>query len=114
MEYVLKCTKCGRTEGESRFRCGSCGAILEVSYDYPRKLLFSKARGRGISKYSKFLPIHSKLFYLGEGDTELKKVPTKIRGCTLLLKVETENPTHTFKDRSIQHSSNLSIALNDV
>jgi threonine synthase len=99
MEYLLKCTKCGRVEDEGRFRCGVCKSILEVSYIYPKKLKFGNAGGKGISKYANLLPVAGKLFSLGEGGSELRKSRHAPRRCNLLLKIETENPTHTFKDR---------------
>ncbi len=86
---------------ERIFRCKKCNGILEVTYDYsslPKKL----PKGRIThSKYKQLMPV-KKLLSLGEGGTELKKAD--LGGMfeelsALYLKIETENPTRTFKDR---------------
>ena len=99
MEYVLRCTKCNVAAHDPKFRCGICGAILEVVYDYPKPLKWKHPKARGIAAYRNLLPVRDKLFSLGEGGTELKKFASGNRVGKLYLKLETENPTHTFKDR---------------
>jgi threonine synthase len=99
MDYTLRCTKCGGTARDPEFRCGRCKSILEVVYEYPRALKWKHSAARGIATYCNFLPIHSKLFSLGEGRTELRRFAFGKRVARLYLKLETENPTKTFKDR---------------
>lgn len=98
MEYHLICTKCGSKEGDSAFRCAGCGSILEVVYaKRPRPELRKAKKGSPISRYLDFLPIEAIKPSLGEGGTKLKRV--KFGDVELFLKLETGNPTKTFKDR---------------
>jgi threonine synthase len=101
MEYELVCTKCGHREGDAMFRCSKCGSILEVKYRYTglrASDAFKKGR-RGLARYSALLPAR-KLVTLGEGGTRLLRIrPKSMPGVELLLKLETDNPTKTFKDR---------------
>ncbi len=103
MDYKLRCTKCAAYSKEyTRFRCRSCGSVLEVEFDYSTLILpknFRKARPSN-AKYLPFLPGEELEAGLGEGGTPLVK--GKINGyekVNLLFKLETKNPTHSFKDR---------------
>ena len=100
MDYRISCTKCGRTEPETAFRCGSCGSILEVVYRKKAMRLSKPETGKPLSRYIDFLPVESLLVDLGEGGTELIRIKGKeFAGVDLFLKLETGNPTKTFKDR---------------
>ncbi|MEM3839458.1 MAG: pyridoxal-phosphate dependent enzyme, partial [Candidatus Micrarchaeaceae archaeon] len=103
MDYVLQCTKCSRrAKDESQFRCGSCNSILEVKYDYSKLDLPKKFRGKKASnkKYLPFLPVKALSAGLGEGGTPLvRKHFGDLGGVSLLMKLETLNPTRSFKDR---------------
>jgi threonine synthase len=101
MDYRISCTKCGRTEPEKAFRCGSCGSILEVVYRGARKGRLLKAeKGKPLSRYMDFLPVERLSVDLGEGGTELMRIKERrFAGIDLFLKLETGNPTKTFKDR---------------
>jgi threonine synthase len=101
MDYKLACTKCGHVEDDTRFRCKKCGAILEVQYKYaelkPGKVF--KRSQNGTSRYVNLLPV-KELVTLGEGGTPLRRIlPKSMPDVRVLLKLETENPTKTFKDR---------------
>lgn len=105
MEYHLQCYGCGARYGEdsSRFRCAKCDGILEVKYNYSTLEL---PKGFALQKpyHKKYLPFYpvKKLVTLGEGDSKLiraKYIGIPIKGVNLFLKVETGNPTKTFKDR---------------
>ena len=105
MEYHLKCYNCGSVFGaDAAFaRCTRCSSILEVRYDYatlglPEGFKSQKPR-RG--KYLPFYPV-KKLVSLGEGESGLVKagyIGIPADEVNLLLKVETGNPTGSFKDR---------------
>ncbi|MDE1865939.1 MAG: threonine synthase [Candidatus Micrarchaeota archaeon] len=99
MDYRISCAKCGRRQPETAFRCASCGSILEVSYRGRGKLL-RQDRGKPISRYLDFLPIGNLYVELGEGGTPLKRISSgEFKDIGLFLKLETGNPTMTFKDR---------------
>ncbi len=95
------------------FRCIKCGSILEVYYKYPSKI---KLIGEKIthSRYRNLFPIHGKLFTLGEGGTPL--ITYKMKGVNLYLKLETYNPTNSFKDRgsSIEISKAKELGFKEV
>ena len=97
MEYSLVCTKCGRKERDLAFRCGACGSILEVVYSKSAKPKLGRAKGSAMSRYIDFLPVKEIKPTLGEGGTKLRKI--SFNGVNLYLKLETTNPTKTFKDR---------------
>ncbi len=101
MEYRLVCTKCGYVEDDKKFRCQKCGSILEVTYKYARlgrSGVFQRNK-KGIARYLCLLPTR-KLYSLGEGGTPLRRIrPKSVPDVEVLLKLETTNPTKTFKDR---------------
>lgn len=107
MEYTLKCTQCGQEyqPDTAIFRCKLCKSVLEVNYDYSTLKLSKdfKEEKPSNQKYVQFFPISTPLKTLGEGSTELKRVDAKgfvdDSSVSLYLKIETENPTRTFKDR---------------
>ncbi len=101
MDYRLVCTSC-RAEykkSSSAFRCRKCNSILEVSYDYGTAMLkgFRKQRESYI-KYLTFYPI-DKLKARREGCTELARSKAGWKGTNVYFKIETQNPSRSFKDR---------------
>ena len=98
MDYQIRCTRCGRKQEETAFRCSRCNSILEVKYYGSRQTLHKAEKNKPMTRYSGFLPVKTLSLDLGEGGTALKKVGNDY-GCELYLKVETANPTKTFKDR---------------
>jgi threonine synthase len=108
-ESAIKCESCGREypPGRTVFRCGSCGASLEVLFDYPRlreALSLEILRGRPFnhSRYLELYPVRG-LVSLGEGGTPLirsRNLERELRlGFELWFKCESQNPTGSFKDR---------------
>ncbi len=115
MDFKLNCTKCGRAAPDSAFRCGSCGSILDVVYAHGRKPKLRRAKpGSPMSRYLDFLPLGIINPSLGEGGTKLKRV--RFGGVDLFLKLETGNPTRTFKDRgsAIEISKALELGKGSV
>ncbi len=98
MDYRLMCVLCRTKYGAdyAGFRCARCGSILEVAYKYDGKLVLygSKITHK---KYRSLFPVSGRLYSLGEGGTPLKKYKTG--GGDIFLKLETKNPTNSFKDR---------------
>ncbi len=123
MDYCLICTKCACVyeRDSSIFRCGKCGGILEVSYDYSTLKLPKRFANAKISqkKYVPLFPVSGKLASLGEGGTSLDKAQIKgldDNGTKLYLKVETGNPTRSFKDRgsSVEITKALEFGYTDI
>lgn len=102
MRYALRCTRCGAaTRDYSSFRCHVCHAILEIEYFYKTFRLPKGFRDAPISnaKYTPFFPVASLTATLGEGGTQLARHKRLGGDSELYLKIETTNPTNTFKDR---------------
>ncbi|MDE1825619.1 MAG: pyridoxal-phosphate dependent enzyme [Candidatus Micrarchaeota archaeon] len=124
MDYTLKCTRCTKEYGpqSTAFRCKLCKSVLEVSYDYSTLELNAGFRNEVPSsqKYVQFLPLSTPLRTLEEGSTELKAVDTEeLLGdgsVKLHLKIETENPTRTFKDRgtAVEITKAMELGFSDV
>ncbi len=94
MEYVLVCNACGKMAAPGSFKCTKCGSVLEVKYKYSKA--YRSKGGKGILRYSQLLP-SGKLVSLKEGQTPLRRL--KMHGALVLAKIESGNPTNTFKDR---------------
>ncbi len=93
MEYYLKCIACGveYTQRHPYQTCGICGKNLEVMYlEKPR----FKKRGKEFWDYEYLLP-NAKYRHTELGGTKL----IESKDSNLLLKLEMENPTKSFKDR---------------
>ncbi len=102
MDHVLVCTKCGLRAGTySLPRCTHCGSILEVTYNYKNVHLPRNFKKTVISheKYLPFLPISSFRVGLKEGGTPLRRKRLGSPSEDIFLKMETLNPTRSFKDR---------------
>jgi len=116
MQYVkgLRCVKCNYlNEPSILYQCIKCSSSLDVEYYYEE--LFENVQsfhssGNGIWKYRNLLPVKNDIepVTLGEGNTPFLKSSSlgKISGVDqAYLKVESVNPTLSFKDRP------LSVAL---
>jgi threonine synthase len=108
-EQAIICESCGREyPATSKLsRCGSCGASLEVVFNYSmlrKSLSLAKIRKRPFnhSRYLDLYPVR-RILSLGEGGTPLirssnleKELGLKFE---LWFKLESQNPTGSFKDR---------------
>ncbi len=105
----LRCVVCGDTypADEIRYEC-SCGGSLDVAYDYDAMAAAVDAdslaeRAFGHRRYRAFLPDLDErhIVSMGEGGTRL--VPSRQLGdelgVDLYFKLESANPTGSFKDR---------------
>ncbi len=93
MRYELVCLKCGKQYPMyfTRQLCDECGGILEVTYLGRRK---AEPLKKDFWSYEPFFP-DSEYKHYKLGNTTL--LPATEEG--LFLKLETENPTKSFKDR---------------
>ena len=116
MHYFLSCALCGtrQQEDSAAFRCSECNGILEVNYNYDELKKPSAGSAINNEKYSFLFPIHRKLFSLNEGGTPL--VEKDFLDKKIKLKLETENPTHSFKDRgsAVEITKALEFDFNSV
>ena len=100
MRYVMRCMECGREYGKEEilYRC-DCGGLLDIVYEDGEKRL----NGRGVWRYSDFLPDFERVVTLQEGGTPLYRCDriSERLGVELYVKFEGANPTGSFKDRGM-------------
>jgi len=106
LKFRMRCCSCGTEFGcnENLARCSTCGGVLSVKY---KELDFASISGnfnsnfQGMWKHIAVLPIISdKPVTLGEGGTPLVHLEGWTRmGSRIFAKLETMNPTGTYKDR---------------
>lgn len=97
----MKCPKCGREWTTFIPPFCTCGAELEISYDYSKVDVRKwKNRLSSVWKYRELLPPVKRMITLREGGTPLIKarISEKI-GIDVYIKDETRNPTGSFRDR---------------
>jgi threonine synthase len=95
MRYKLQCVKCG-AEYDSSYGsqiCGACHDILEVVYTQKKRIKLNGSSN--FWEYEEFLP-DGKYEHVILGGTRLTKSRDRDN---LLLKLEIDNPTRSFKDR---------------
>jgi len=97
MDYVIECSVCGESSaGFLNFRCQHCGGPLEVKH----RLSFDSAEIQeekySVWRYARFFPYvkEAEVMTLGEGWTPLVKFSDNV-----YFKLESLNPTGSFKDR---------------
>jgi threonine synthase len=99
MSWVLVCQACGTTiePVEPHWRCPECSG--ELSITGLDALGASPRKGAGLWRWSDVLPVTPPSLgtILGEGDTPL--APVEIDGVTIFLKLDSQLPTGSFKDR---------------
>lgn len=109
----LQCTTCGAVHAPfERYKCSACGGILDAVYDTTpaaaRTLLEQAvhAEVRTMWAFKRLLPLSSQIepVSLGEGWTPLLHAQRSAEWAglsKLSLKVESANPTASFKDRPV-------------
>ncbi len=104
----FRCTRCGGTVREALAqRCPGCGGILEARYvGEGRRRLLEWTDEQSLWAFRSSLPIRPPTYAItrGEGRTPLEAAPdlATTLGIELLwLKIESVNPTGSFKDRAL-------------
>ena len=110
----LKCIDCGREyeASERIYFCPSCGGLLDVEYEYDRRLSLTpwsksfRERPLGVWRYRELLPIEEldKVVTMNEGGTRLIRCRNLERDLgirEIYVKYEGDNPTGSFKDRGM-------------
>ncbi|MBD3353831.1 MAG: threonine synthase [Candidatus Lokiarchaeota archaeon] len=127
-KYLLKCLKCDNSYSENQqlMTCPNCNGQLEIclNYDILHEkisnssdfLSLSASAPNSMWKYYDFLPILEKenIISLGEGLTPLLRSHNLGRDLGLrnvFLKVETGNPTGSFKDRQVSMGMSKAIEM---
>jgi threonine synthase len=97
MEFEIKCSACGKpTSNLLNYKCPSCNQPLEtrLHYNFETKKIHKK--NYTVWRYAEFFPYVKKpeIITLGEGWTPLVKFTANVH-----VKLESLNPTGSFKDR---------------
>lgn len=99
----LKCTNCGRTpEANTRdYRCAVCGSMLDLAGPLHFDPSQVTASGHGLWRYRHTFPLPpaAQPVTLGEGGTPLVAAQLDAGGPTVHFKLESLNPTGSYKDR---------------
>ena len=106
MKYQLKCVRCGALiEREPAYLCPACGGILDVQYPGNAQPPEPDAKRKGVFRYAAWLPVEGdEIPSLGEGSTPMVRSVRlgKAHGVkNLFFKLESANPSASFKDRGI-------------
>lgn len=110
LDKKLICTKCRKIyELKNLSKCPACNGILKMNYEYDKvdhEKVFNKNDCIGIWKYKDILPIEDEenIVTLGEGNTPLIKANTLNKDLgidNIYFKLESANPTGSFKDRGV-------------
>jgi threonine synthase len=110
-ETRLRCFSCraGQPAG-LRYRCQDCEGPLVAELDHVAPP-WRDPSAVGIWRQRGVLPDTSATVTLGEGDTPLLSLPDERLGFRLLAKLESANPTLSFKDRAMALGASLALDM---
>lgn len=104
MHYILRCHSCEKIlKKEPVYECPECGGIVDVEYDLRGKTV-QKEELLGVFQYARYLPLtkDASELSIGEGSTPLVRAKKGTLGFgNLYFKLESSNPTGSFKDRGL-------------
>ncbi len=120
-EIPIACVRCGvkyPSEG-TPYRCPQCGGIYDWVGVFPYQSKNQEMPSAGIWQYQQSfgLPVELSPITLGEGRTPL--LPDTVSGQQIYYKMESMNPTGSYKDRassvlvSFLHSRGVTAAIED-
>lgn len=100
--YQLVCVQCGATAVGFSYQCRRCDGPVVVEPEPAQGVVADRSR-RGIWRYRSLLPPTTAQVTLGEGDTPLVSLSSALSGelGAVYGKVESLNPTLSFKDRAM-------------
>lgn len=99
MNTVLTCRNCDHTPAPLDWRCTNCGAPLELSDEPPFEVEKIRRDDWTMWRYAEMLAVEKRVS-LGAGGTPLVK--TEWDGGAVWAKLDTTNPTGSYKDRGIE------------
>jgi len=102
---MFQCIHCGTQfpDYPLKSNCQKCGGILEYTAKLPEANKVKFSGPRGFWRYRRMLPRVQHVVSLGEGGTPLHKAERLAKAIglkELYLKDETQNPTHSYRDRA--------------
>ncbi len=113
--YTVRCSSCGTPAAYPAYRCASDGGPLTVdAAPLAAGTRLMDPSQSGVWRHRKVLPQTTHAITLGEGGTPLLTTelqPAANRESRLLLKLESLNPTLSFKDRAMALGSSVALDL---
>ncbi|MFH5823834.1 pyridoxal-phosphate dependent enzyme [Georgenia sp. AZ-5] len=100
-EYEVVCVRCGRGQAGFAYECAACAGAVVVE---PARLAAAgPSPATGLWRWAALLPRTQAAVSLGEGQTPLVELnlPGVPPGARVVAKLETLNPTLSFKDRAM-------------
>lgn len=101
--HTFKCTNCGRPQSLAftGWKCPVCGGLLTIPEPATFNPQLINRNLPGVWRYRHTFPLPAEVepVSLGEGNTPL--VPATFDGRTVLFKLESQNPTGSYKDRGM-------------
>jgi threonine synthase len=97
MKYEIRCSVCNKPSSNLLvFKCSSCGQPLDVQLDFNFEPERIHKNNYGVWRYAQFFPYaqENKIISLSEGWTPLVRLSENT-----YVKLESANPTGSFKDR---------------
>lgn len=112
--HRVVCAECGSDADYPAYRCASCEAPLVVHMDpASREAVAPDAACAGVWRYWRALPQVRSRITMGEGNTPMVALGSHLAGPgrQVLLKLESLNPTLSFKDRGMALVSSMACDL---
>lgn len=100
-DYLVRCYECGSAAQLPAYRCDTCGGPLVAELMKPSAAAPPRSGQLGIWRYAALLPRTTNGVSLGEGATPLVPVRALGNHVRVLAKLESVNPTLSFKDRAM-------------
>ncbi|WP_432842175.1 pyridoxal-phosphate dependent enzyme [Dactylosporangium sp. CA-092794] len=108
-DYAVRCTACAATATYPAYRCAGCGAPLVLDLAALAPGQHRPGAGIGVWRYAGMLPRTGHAVSLGEGGTAL--VPLSLGPSTVYAKLESLNPSLSFKDRAMALAASAALDL---
>ncbi|MBX7266277.1 pyridoxal-phosphate dependent enzyme [Micromonospora sp. Llam7] len=97
--FTTGCARCGHVAAFPAYRCRACASPLVLDLAPVSAADCRPTSGRGLWRYGRMLPRVRHSVTLGEGATPL--LPLRHGGATTHVKLESVNPSLSFKDRAM-------------
>lgn len=112
-EYGVRCARCSAKASLPAYRCAVCGGPLVVDAVPVTAADLREDRSRtGVWRRAAMLPRTTNAVTLGEGSTPLVRLPASgPGGVRVHAKLESLNPTLSFKDRGMALASSVALDL---
>jgi threonine synthase len=108
-DYRVRCTGCAASAAYPAYRCDRCGAPLVLDLAPPGAGDHRPSPGSGAWRHAGLLPRTRHAVSLGEGGTPL--VPLAVGQSNVYAKLESLNPSLSFKDRAMALAASTALDL---